>query len=580
MQPAPGKEHRWEQSEMLDFLLEISAVSSETLDLDHLLVSVGDMVRRVIPYELFAILLFHEKRKDLRIVYSVGHNEEVVRNLAIPVGEGVTGAAAASGQPVLVGDVREDPRYLNALDAVRSELAVPMVARGKLVGVIDMQSTTPHAYTQDDRALLRLIASRVAAAIDNARLYRRTERQNRTFSTLAQVSQEFSAILNLDELLTRISYAVRKLVPYDAFSILLVDSEQRVLRHRFSVRYDRRVDADHIPLGQGITGAAAEARATVRVRDTARDPRYIATQPGISSELAVPLVLQEKVIGVVNLESERLGFFTEDHQRVLELLAPQIAISIENARLYEQVAAREKRIKTDLEAARELQGLLLPAQAPPLAGLESGIGYRPAREIGGDLYDFFEHERDHVLIAFGDVSGKGAAAALYAALVTGLMRPLAARQRAPAEILKTLNDSLLDRHIESRYLALLLLLWHPHSRELTMANAGALPPMIFRKGEIVKLRVEGVPVGLLPGREYEEITFQTEPGDILVLFSDGITDHLNAAGEEYGRKRLAQVVLASSGRPAQEIVQAIFDSLDAFHTKAFDDQTLLVLKAV
>jgi sigma-B regulation protein RsbU (phosphoserine phosphatase) len=177
---------------------------------------------------------------------------------------------------VLVGDVRNDPRYLNTVDAVRTELAVPMTARGKLVGVIDLQSTRLNAYTEYDRALLRLIAARVGIAIDNARLYRRVERQNRTLKTLANISREFSSILDLNELLGKIASTMRELINYDAFSILLVDHEAKALRHLFSIRYDQRVNIDNVPLGKGLTGAAAESREVVRVTTP---PRTRATSP-------------------------------------------------------------------------------------------------------------------------------------------------------------------------------------------------------------------------------------------------------------------------------------------------------------
>src|ERR1035438_3789894 len=186
-----------ERSELLDYLLEVSAATSQTLDLDLLLANVAEIVQKVLPYDLFAILLYNDRRQDMRIRYALGHREEVVRGLSIALGEGITGTAAARREPLLVGDVRNEPRYLHTLDAVRTELAVPMMARGKLVGVIDLQSTRLNAYTEYDRALLRLIAARVAATIDNARLYLRAERQNRTLKTLANISREFSSILDL-----------------------------------------------------------------------------------------------------------------------------------------------------------------------------------------------------------------------------------------------------------------------------------------------------------------------------------------------------------------------------------------------
>ncbi len=580
MQPNPRKsDARFkERSDLLDFLLEVSAVTSQTLDLDQLLANVAEIVQRVLPYDLFAILLYSERRRDLRIRYGVGHREEVVRNLSIGLGEGIAGAAAASREPVLAGDVRNDPRYLHILDAVRTELAVPMTARGKLVGVIDLQSTRLNAYTQYDRALLRLVAARVSIAIDNARLYYRVERQNRTLKTLANISREFSSILDLNELLSKISTTMRGLINYDAFSILAVDNQAKALRHLFSIRYDQRVNIDNVPFGKGITGAAAESREVVRVNDTSKDPRYIASHPGIRSEVAVPLMAHDRVLGVIDLESEAIGYFTDEHVRTLTLLAPQVASSVENARLYQELATRERRMEEDLSAARELQSVLMPDTAPEIDGLEAAVRLRPAREISGDICDIFELRDRQTVIAFGDVSGKGAAAALYGGLMNGLLRTLAPRHRRPSKLLQALNEALIARKVEARYVTLFVLLWDPATRQMTMANAGALPPMICRGSDILKVRAEGVPIGLLDSREYEEVGFQAQAGDLVVLFSDGITDHLNSDGHEFGRGRLAHILRANCDKPAGEVVSAVFAELDKFSTSAFDDQTVFALK--
>lgn len=567
-----------ERSELLDFLLEVSAVMAQTLDLDQLSANVAEVVQRVLPYDLFALLLYNEKRRDLRIRYALGHREEVIRNLTVALGEGVTGAAAAQREPVLVGDVRSDPRYLNTVDAVRTELAVPMTARGRLVGVIDLQSTRVNAYSEYDRALLRLIAARVAVAIDNARLYHRVDRQNRTLKTLANISREFSSILDINVLLPKIINTMRELINYDAFSILLVDTDANALRHLFSVRYDQRVNIDNIPLGKGITGAAAESREVVRVHDTATDPRYIASHPDIRSEVALPLIVQDRVVGVMDLESDRVGYFTDDHVRTLTLLAPQVASSVENARLYKQLADRQRVMDEDLRAARELQRVLLPDAEPEIEGLECAVRLRPARGISGDIYDILEQPSGQSVIAFGDVSGKGAAAALYGGLISGLLRILGRRQRNPAGLMIALNEALAERKVEARYVSLLVLSWDPSTRQFVMANAGALPPMICRDGEILKVRVEGVPLGLLDSRQYEEVVFEARPGDILLLYSDGITDHLNAAGQEYGRGRVAHALRSHCGKSSKDLINAIFQDLDKFNTSAFDDQTLFAIQ--
>lgn len=569
-----------ERAELLDFLLEVSRVTAETLDLDKLLENVASIVKTVVPYDLFAILLYSEPAQGLRIRYAIGHRDEVVRSLVIPLNEGVTGTAAATRLPVLVDDVREDSRYLNALDAVRSELAVPMMARGKLVGVLDVQSTRVKAYSEQDRAIMRLIATRVAVSIDNARLYRRVDRQNRTLRTLAHLSQEFSSILDLDELLGKIAATIRALINYDAFSIFLVDAEKRVLRHRFSVRYDQRVNLDNIPLGKGITGAAAESREAVRVLNTTVDPRYISSHPDIHSELAVPLVVQDRVVGVLDVESDRVAYFTEDHQRTLSLLAPQIASSVENARLYEELAQRERRMEQDLTAARKLQAVLQPREAPELRGLEIALKARPAREISGDVYDFFDHGDDYAVIVFGDVSGKGAAAALYGALVSGLLRILAPRRRSPAVLMQSLNETLLERRVDAQYATLLVALWEHRARRLTLCNAGAEPPLIYRGGEIVKPKVEGVPIGLLDGREYEELAFDAQIGDTILFYSDGVEDQLNAREEEFSRARVHKILKKRGGEAPQAIADALFAELDAFRddTPITDDQSVVAMR--
>lgn len=571
-----------ERAELLDFLLDVSAATSETLDLDRIMANVATFIKEVIPFDVFAILLYSERLRGLRIRYAIGHREEIVRSLVLPLGEGITGSAAATRLPILVADVRTDPRYLPALDAVQSELAVPMLARGKLVGVIDLQSTRLNSYREQDRSLLQLIASRVAVSIDNARLYRRVDRQNRTLKTLSNLSQEFSSILDLDELLSKIALIVHALIAFDAFSILLLDGERKALIHRFSERYDQRVNLNNIPLGKGITGAAAESREIVRVADTAADPRYIASHPDIRSEIAIPLVVQDRVVGVMDLESERMGYFTEEHSRLLALLAPQIASAVENARLYEELAQRGQRMDQDLKAARNLQSVLLLREAPAIEGLEIAIRQRPAREITGDVYDIFEHGGDFAVFTFGDVSGKGAAAALYGAMVSGLLRTLAHRRRSPAALLKLLNNVLRERSVDAQYVTLMVLVWERQNRRFVMANAGATPPIISRKGEIIKPRVEGVPAGLLDDREYEEITFDAQPGDRIVLYSDGITDQPNPQEEEFDRRRLGRALRRLCGKSPEEVADGILADLDIFTNGApvHDDQTLIVLKVL
>src|SRR5260370_19133081 len=227
----------------------------------------------------------------------------------------------------------------------------------------------------------------MAAGIENAQLYTRTTKQARILLLLNEIARELTSILNLDELLGRIAELLRRLIDFQMFSILLLDASGEKLQHRFSLRFNENVHVKkEIPLGVGVVGRAAETRQAILVPDVCKDPRYIEGNPETRSELAVPLIYKDKVIGVLDLEHTRRGFFTDDHRRTVTTLAAQVAIAIENARLYEEIARQERRLKRDFALARELQMRLLPQTLPKLAHLELAANFSPARAIGVDLY--------------------------------------------------------------------------------------------------------------------------------------------------------------------------------------------------
>jgi sigma-B regulation protein RsbU (phosphoserine phosphatase) len=536
-------------------------------------------VRKVIDYQLFALLLA-ERDETLSIRYSIGYRPELVRNLRVRLGQGITGDAAEQRRTVVVADVRRDPRYLMAVEAVRSEIAVPLVARGKLVGVIDLQSTSARAFGDRQRNLLELIASRFSLAIDAAQLYEKTLQQNDTLRTLTEIAREFSSILNLEELLSQISSEMRDLMRYDALSIYLLEGGE--LKHYFGVRFDQHVQWQTMPLGKGLVGNAAANREAILCPDTSRDPRYVAAVEGIRSEVAVPLILKDQVIGVLDLESERLAAFTEDHLQALTLLAPQIASAIENARLYQQVARNEERLTRDLTAARHLQKLLLPGGFPTFEGLEIAARNVPAVEVSGDFYDFFAVEGERFAVMSADVTGKGAAAALYAALAAGLMRSLAAEILEPVDLLEALNQGLLARPLESRYLAALYACWLPRTRELVVASAGQPRPIVRRGGRMNVLDIGGTPLGMIDPGVFDEVRLRLEPGDVFVTASDGLQETEDAAGRQYGDQRLLEVIESSPDLSARELLDAIFEDARVYSGQEtpVDDRTVVVLRAI
>jgi phosphoserine phosphatase RsbU/P len=570
------------------FLLEVADVVNTTLDLDTLLRRVAEIIRRVIDYQIFAILLLNEKTQELRFRFAIGHTPETVEKTRVKVGEGVTGLAVQKREPILVEDVHNTPFYIEALPQVRSELAIPLIVKNRVIGVVDIESTHPNYFTPEHSRLLTVVGSRIAVGIENARLYTRVARQARTLTLLNEISRDLSSILNLDELLKRIGEQLTRIIDYQMFSILLLDPTGTKLEHRFSLRFNEKVQIkQQIPMGEGLVGYSAQNKEPLLIPDVTKDPRYIKLNPETRSELVVPLIYQGNVIGVLDLEHTKRRFFTEDHLRTMSTLAAQISIAIENARLYERVTLQEQRLERDLALARTLQFRLLPGKFPSLANAELAARFNPAQAIGGDLYDFLQYPPSPagscpncLGIAIGDVSGKGPAAALYAALVSGFLRSHASERPGAAEMLFLINKSLAERRVEAQYVTLAYAIWKDEDRNLQVANSGLPRPIYCNQGKIERVEAVGLPLGLFDTVEHEQLAFNALPGDVFVFFSDGLVDATSPEGVLFGRGRIEKIVEANWRLSADDLVKSLFQAVKD-HTagaEQFDDQTVVALK--
>lgn len=568
-------------AETLAILAEISQEINASLNLDEVLPRAAAQIKRLIDYEVFAILLPDESSNQLYFRFAIGHRPEVVEHWRIPMAEGIIGSAAVTGQAVRVGDVREDPRYLNALDAVRSELAVPLIVRGRVIGVLDIESSQVDYFTTDQQNILTLVASRIGTAIENARLFERAREQADTLLLLNEVAREANTLLQVEEVLRRAAELAKRLIDYEIFSILLYDETDHVFRHRVTVKFGQRVQEKYaVPAHEGIVGAAAALGRAVVVPDVTLDPRYLMINPETRSELAVPMLYKNRVIGVMDLESPQLNYFTPEHVQVLSILAAHLAVSIENARLYEQVARDESRMERDLSAARRLQGALLPRLPGKEFGLDIAARVVSSRELSGDLYDFIRYGPQELGIAMGDVSGKGSAAALYGAVAIGTLRSIGPQKHRPAEMLRAINGFLGERMIEGRFMTLCFATWHRGRHRLRVANAGQEQPFLFHGGRCDKIRLNGFPLGIFEEATYDQQTFILDPGDLIVFHSDGIGDTQNSAGEFFGHERVCKLISLNHELPADGIANRILEDVDSFSggRHPFDDRTLVVLK--
>lgn len=410
--------------------------------------------------------------------------------------------------------------------------------------------------------------------------------QATTLALLYEVSRELTSILDREELLRRVAQRVKKLVNYHVFSVMLWNEKTQRLESVFAMRYGDTIPARmSLPLHQGLTGTAAGERRILRVNDTLEDPRYIKCDIGFDtrSELVVPLLLQDRLVGVLDLESTEANAFTSEHERMLATLGSYIAIALENARLFEESRGNEHRLQDDLATAHEIQRHLLPTGAREVPGLDLASVYCSARELGGDFYDFLPYGEGRLAIALGDVSGKGTAAALFASLAVGILREHVIQHPCPpAEVLAMLNRRLHAARLESRFIATVFSVYDAGTRRLTLANSGGPYPILVRDGIVQSIRVGGIPLGLYPDTEYEEITLDLQPGDTVLFASDGILESENAQQEEFGFDRLSAVLASVSPKhSASDIADKIMAATNHHSGEGVapgDDRTLLVLR--
>jgi phosphoserine phosphatase RsbU/P len=582
-----GPTEAGDAAQLLVTLFELGREVTSVLDLDELLEKIPQLIARLTPFKAFAVWLLDEKRQDLGIAYAVGYPEEVKRTFRLAVGQGIVGTVVAEGRSLVIDDVLTDPRYIGAMTDVRSQIAVPLRRKKRVIGALNLYGEHVGQFTPRDEAMLRQFGAHVAVAIENARLFEREKAYIVTLETLAEIGREVAAILDLEQLLERVATLVHKVVSYRTFGIFLLDESRGLLEQKLAIRYGDHTGFPHLKLGEGLIGQAALTKQVINVPDVTRDPRYLPWVEDCRSELAVPMLLKDRCIGVMDLESPDYDAFGKHDVEVLSSLASQVAVAIENARLYEALRANEERIERELQFARRVQAALLPAGLPKrMRGVDVAAHFTPARELGGDLHDFLSPESNSLVVAVGDVSGKGVPAALYSVFAAELVRSRTFRRRymperfSPAGVLMSINTILYERQLEGYYCTLCYAYFDLKRRTLTMANSGLPYTLKSTPDSCLPIELPGLPLGSFPGVSYDQIVLELSAGDIFVFCTDGIYETFNGADEEFGAARVAEIVQARRREPAESIVQAIVEAVEGFRgdRPQGDDMTVVVVK--
>ncbi|HEX2344766.1 MAG TPA: GAF domain-containing protein [Vicinamibacterales bacterium] len=584
---APVDQSAKSEQEIVAALFDLGRQVASVLDHDELLRQIPQLIARLIPFQAFAVYLLDSRRSELRVAYSVGYPERPDRPIRLAAGQGLVGAAVADGRPNVVNDVTQDPRYVEIVPGMQAELVVPLLYKAKTIGALNLLSSTKNQFTPTDAEILRQFGAHVAVALENARMFERERADATAFETLAEIGREMSAVLDLDALLTRLAQLVKRVVSYRTFGILFLNVERGELEMKLALQYGDSPPISSVKLGEGLVGYAALHKEPVLVSDVSQDSRYIKALEDVRSELVVPMLVKDRCIGVFDLESPELDAFSKRDAEILTLLASQAAVAIENARLYEAIVSNESRMEKELRFAQRVQAALLPQGLPKkLKNVDVAARFDAARELGGDFYDFQLPDTNSLVVAVGDVSGKGVPAALYSVFAAELVRGRTFRRRylpersSPAAILSSVNTILNQRQLEEYYCTACYALFDLKRRVVTMSNSGLPYPVRCSADGCAPIELPGVPLGSFFGTTYEEISLPLVAGDLFVFCTDGIFEAFNAEGQEFGADRLVEVVAAYKEGTADQIVDAVMAAARAFrgdHSQS-DDQTAVAVR--
>ena len=411
-----------------------------------------------------------------------------------------------------------------------------------------------------------------------------TRKEGNLLALISKVGVTLLASATLNETLEQIVSLVFEAVPADRCLLMMRDEGSEELRVAVARLRDRVGEVGEIRVSRNVLDEVVIRGKSVLTSDAQHDPRFASgtvVLQGIRSVLAVPLGVSEKVFGIIYADSPIAdGRFTEDHLKVLRTLASVAAIRVENARLVE-ARLQQERLERELQLAMEIQQRFQPTAPPVVPGYElQGISF-PCYEIGGDYYDFIQREDGRLVIALGDVSGKGTAAALLMSSLHASVHAQAGSHETLSETISAVNRYLADNIPANRFVTLFYAELDPASGALSFLNAGHNPPLIVHAaGTVEQLASGGLPLGIKRNAEYREGRTQMQMGDVLVIYSDGVTEAASPSGEEFGVTRLYEVVSRNIEASAAGVRDRIESALTKFSqgTQAADDITLVIVK--
>lgn len=580
--PARGLSHE----ERLQFLVHASRELA-LLKRDELARKARDLLLRASGFSEFSLWVL-DPRTELLHPWTLCNTPVLGRRPRLNVGQGLAGQACAEERPQFYptlpeAQYRAEEWGGRPQSMIQGVLTLPLRRAGEPLGVVTLTKLDSTQPPDEEISFLRELSFQLAIATGNARVYAEAMREKVQNHLLLEIGTKISASLDTPQLLEQILDLVFQVVRYDAAGIYIVEKETQWINHQALRGYDpAREDAVRLKVGRGLVGWVAKTGRPVIVADVTSDPRYVNARADTRSEMVAPLRIGTEVIGAFNLESDEPDAYEPEDLELLTTFASQAAVAIERTRLHTQVL-ETRRLEEELAIGQRIQRTFLPDTDPKVPGFDiAGANYSSGL-VGGDYYGYIRITDGHLGIVVADVSGKGIPAALimaaFRASLIAEVRNNYAIRTVFAKVNKLLWESVeIDRFVTAIYGVLDIA-----SRRFTYVNAGHNPGLLLRSatGSFESLDSTGPLLGTIDGATFKERQVEIRTGDLLALYTDGITESMNSSEELFGEERLKDVIRARGAAGAAEIVRGIRETVGAFSGgEPEDDLTLVLVKGL
>lgn len=573
-----------DQTRIEKLFLHAARMLNSTLEYEELMRLVLELTVDATDAEA-ALVYRVDKTTDVMKARFFNGRDYSVKYLTLPKGQGIIGWVAENQEPVISNDVGSDPRFYRPVEEIgdikfRSVLAIPLIGRGQMIGVIEAINKINGSFDEHDLDTLVGLANQIAVAIDNARLYREAKHEAMERQLLYEVGKRLSSTLNIDEILNLILDSLQKVVGFDAAGVFLINEELNEVSTIHSQGYDPKYEEQiHLQIGQGLVGWVAKTGEAVIVPDVATDSRYVAANPATKSEIVAPLKIDGRIIGVLNLESNHPAAYNRKSLELISAFASQAAISIERAMLHNKML-ENKRLEEQLAIAREIQLTFLPKENPSIPGYDIAGVNIASGEVGGDYYDFIKIIDNQTGIAIADVAGKGIPASLIMASFRASLIAEIRNNYAIRTICKKVNSLIYESVERGNYVTAVYGVLDSKNDIFTFSNCGHNRPILLRGERVEFLKEGGLALGIVPDFDYEERPIFLQSGDVILFYTDGVTEATDSQEQEFGVERLIETLKETRPLDATASLQKIYYRVREFahNSHIHDDLTMIVLK--